>query len=197
MSRRLKYLATRSLQPVAGLVGRAGEPLRRAWAHARLASRIREPAPDSVVILGVPEVHGTGHIRLGENLFLYRELYLETQDDGRIEIGDDVVLSRGVHLVSFASVTIGGGSMIGEYASVRDANHRRTPGTPIRDSGHDAAPIRIGRGVWIGRAAMVLPGVTIGDGAVVGANAVVSHDVPAGAVVAGVPARPLARRSAA
>lgn len=85
--------------------------------------------------------------------------------------------------------------MIGEYASVRDANHRRGAG-PLRDSGHEAAAITIGRQVWIGRGAVVLAGVRIGDGALVAANAVVTRDVPAGAVVGGVPARPLHRRPA-
>jgi acetyltransferase-like isoleucine patch superfamily enzyme len=51
------------------------------------------------------------------------------------------------------------------------------------------APIVIGRKVWLGAAATVLPGVTIGDGAIVGAGAVVTKDVPANAIVAGVPAK--------
>jgi acetyltransferase-like isoleucine patch superfamily enzyme len=54
--------------------------------------------------------------------------------------------------------------------------------------------VHIGRGVWIGRGAAVLAGVRIGDGAVVAANAVVTRDVAAGAVVGGVPARPLPQR---
>lgn len=197
MSSPLKRLAAGVLRPAAGVVGRISDPMRRAWAHARLASRVDGEVPASVVILGVPEIHGTGKIGFGENLYLYRELYLETQEQGSIEVGDDVVMSRGVHVVSFARVTIGAGTMLGEYASIRDANHKRIPNKPIRHAGHDSAPIRIGRNVWIGRAVIVLPGVTIGDGAVVGANAVVSHDVPAGELVAGVPARPLQRRNAA
>lgn len=197
MSSPLKSMVAGLLRPVARLTDGPAESLRRAWAHARLASRIEGELPASAIVLGTPEIHGTRRIHLGERLFLYPGLYLETQERGRIEIGDDVVISRGTHLVSFSELTIGAGTMIGEYASVRDANHRRGTDRPLREAGHEARAIRIGRQVWIGRGVMVLPGVTIGDGAVVGANAVVSHDVPAGALVAGIPARALARRNAA
>lgn len=164
---------------------------RRLWAHAKLRAALNGRLDPSVVVLGAPEVQGTANIHLGKNLYLYRELHLETQGEGRIAIGDGVVLSRGVHIVAFAEISIGKGAMIGEYTSLRDANHRVTPGQPIRDSGHDARPIRIGAHAWIGRGVAILAGVEIGDGAVVGANAVVTRNVPPSAVVAGVPARPL------
>ena len=191
MSGLVKQLLVAALTPVARLGATLGEPARRLWAHARLRASISGPVDPSVVIMGVAEVRGTGQVTLGRNLFLYPGLYLETQDQGRIDIGDDVVMSRGVHVVAFQQVSIGAGTMIGEYASLRDANHRFDGAQAIRHAGHSATPIRLGRNVWIGRGVTVLAGVSIGDGAVVGANAVVTRDVAAGAVVAGVPARPL------
>ena len=196
MTRFAKFLFVACLRPAAQAAQWSGR-IRRAWAHARLQAGIESQLDASVVVLGVPEVHGTGRIELGANLFLYSQLHLETQNEGRISIGSDVVLSRGVHVVSFASVEIGCGSMVGEYASIRDANHLFGGDRSIRTAGHQARPVRIGQNVWIGRGVCVLPGVTIGDGAVVGANAVVTRDVHPGAVVAGAPARELQSRAAA
>lgn len=178
------------LWPIARLAHLLGPRLRRLWSYAHLAAGLSSPPHSSVVLEGSVELQGTRRITLGRRLFIYPEQYWETRGEGSLQIGDGVVLSRGVHLVAYDSVQIGAGTMIGEYASVRDANHRRGAGA-LRESGHDAAPIVIGRGVWIGRGAAVLSGVRIGDGAVVAANAVVTRDVAAGAVVGGVPARPL------
>lgn len=178
------------------LRGTAGlrKDLGRVWSHAVFSSNIESPLDASVVVLGPPEVLGTGMIRIGNHALLYSFLYLETEDQGSIDIGDGVVISRGVHIVSRAGITIGNGTMIGEYTSIRDANHARIPGLPIRDSGYKAQPITIGNDVWIGRGVAILGGVTIGDGATVGANAVVTDDVPPGATVVGVPARPVGAR---
>lgn len=169
----------------------------RLVAHAALSSELRFALHSSTVVLGKATVCGSGNIRIGRNALLYPNLYLETQHIGSIEIGDDVVLSSGVHIVSMAKITIGRGSMIGEYASIRDANHARADGVPLRNAGYTARPIVIGNEVWIGRGVTVLEGVSIGNGATVGANAVVTRDVPAGAVVAGIPARRLGSEQAA
>lgn len=191
MGYRLKGRVSATLAPLAGLLRRIGAPLGRLWNHARLRERLGAPIDPSIVVLGMPEVHGTAAITLGHNLYLYPGLYLETREAGTIEIGDDVVMSRGVHLVAFSRIEIGAGSMIGEYSSVRDANHRTGEAGPLRHSGHDSRPISLGRDVWVGRGVTILAGVHIGDGAVIGANAVVTHDVPAHSVAAGVPARVL------
>ncbi len=168
---------------------RLREYARRIWSHADLSAQLDEALPASAVVLGCSQVYGTHRIRFGENVLLYPNLHLETQDGAKIQVGDGVVLSRGVHLVAMEGIEIGCGSMIGEYSSLRDANHRRQPGMPIRDAGHRAAPILLGREVWVGRGVIILGGVTIGDYATIGANAVVTRDVPARAVVGGVPAK--------
>jgi len=92
MAHGAKRIVLAALAPVAACARLVGDPLRRVWAHARFAAQIDSPLDPSVVILGVPEIHGTGRIACGRNLYLYRDLYLETHEAGRIEIGDDVVL---------------------------------------------------------------------------------------------------------
>ena len=166
----------------------------RIWSHADLSAQLEETLPASVVVLGRSLVYGTQRVRFGDNVLLYPDLYLETQGAAKIEVGDGVVLSRGVHLVAMAGIHIGCGSMIGEYSSLRDANHRRQPGVPIREAGHKAAEISLGREVWVGRGVTIVGGVSIGDYATIGANAVVTRDVPARAVVGGVPAKLLHSR---
>ena len=166
----------------------------RLFSYASLAAQLRVPLPTSVVVLGRVWVYGTGCIQFGKNTLLYPHLHLETQDSATITLGEGVVISRGVHLVAMSGIIIGSGSMIGEYSSIRDANHQREDGTPIKHAGFVASPLVLGREVWIGRGVTVLGGVTIGDRATVGANAVVTRDVPPGATVAGVPAIPLTSR---
>ncbi len=190
----LKSVIVAPLSLVLRITSKLFESVRRVYSHAALAANLKTHLPSSVVVLGRTTVYGTGQIHFGNDILLYPDLHLETQGTASITIGDGVVISRGVNLVAMAGVFIGAGSMIGENTSIRDANHIREVGKPIRDAGHEAQTIVIGREVWIGRGAAILAGVTIGDKATVGANAVVTRDVAAGSVVGGVPARPLVSR---
>jgi len=106
------------------------------------------------------------NIRLGRNAFInYNCVFL---DCAPIEIGNDLQMGPAVQLYT--------------------ATHPLE--ADVRRSGLEyARPIRIGHDVWIGGGAIILPGVTIGDGSVIGAGSVVVHDVPAAKVVAGNPAR--------
>jgi acetyltransferase-like isoleucine patch superfamily enzyme len=192
MSERFKTRLSQLLSPFAALQWRL-EKLGRVWAYTQLRARLNTEVDSSIVILGCPEIQGTRQISLGKSLYLYRELYWETQAQGKILIADEVVMSRGVHLVAFSEISIGEGTMIGEYSSIRDANHRIDSTQPLRNAGHHSAPIHIGKQVWIGRGVTILAGVKIGDYAVIGANAVVTHDIPAHTLAVGMPARPLKR----
>jgi acetyltransferase-like isoleucine patch superfamily enzyme len=190
-----KALLASALIPPAALWCAISGPFRRLWWYACLAARVRRlyALPCNVVVSGEVEVHGTADIEVGDNCFFYPGLYFETQGAGRIRIGRNVVLSRGVHVVAFDRVEIEDGAMVGEYTSIRDANHRRDPdsGRPLRQAGYTADAIRIGPEVWIGRGCAILPGVHIGEGATIGANSVVTHDVAPRQVCVGAPARPL------
>ncbi len=183
------------LVPVIRLFSHLCENLRRLKAFLILSACLVHKVDTSVVVLGTPEVRGTGDIRLGRNLLLYPDLYFETQPGASVTVGDNVVMSRGVHLVAHAGITIGAGSMIGEYTSIRDANHSRAADGSLRDAEHIAAPITIGERVWIGRGVTILPGVSIGNDVTVGANAVVTRDVLPGLTVAGIPAAPIGSKS--
>ena len=185
-----KALLARALAPLAWCRRVILERWVRLWSLARLQEAIGLPVDSSNVVMGAIELHGTCNIRFGRNALIYPGVYLETQGSGVITIGDDVVLSRGVHIVAFERVTLGDGCMVGEYASLRDANHKPDD-VSIRDSGHISAPIDIGSNVWIGRGATVLKGVAIGSNSVVGANAVVTKAVATKQVVGGVPAKAL------
>ena len=83
-------------------------------------------------------------------------------------------------------ITIGDGCLIGHNATFTTLNHSLDP---ARRADMTPAPIVLGRDVWLGASVTITPGVTIGDGAIVGAGSVVTKDVPANAIVAGVPAR--------
>ena len=105
-----------------------------------------------------------------------------------ITIGKDVFINSGCHFQDQGGIEIGDGALIGHNVVLATINHDLNPKENRKN--HYAA-IKIGAHVWIGSNATVLPGVTIGDFAVVAAGAVVTRDVPAMTVVGGVPARVL------
>jgi maltose O-acetyltransferase len=109
-----------------------------------------------------------------------------------IRIGAAAFLNFNCVVLDVVAVTIGAGTQIGPGVQILAADHPRDPGQ--RRTGLELGrPVTIGCNVWIGGGALILPGVTIGDDAIVGAGSVVTRNVAAGATVVGNPARPVLR----
>lgn len=103
-----------------------------------------------------------------------------------IHIGKNVFINMGCKFQDQGGIFIEDGALIGHNVVLATLNHAASP----KDRGSMIpAPIRIGKNVWVGANAVILPGVTIGDGAIVAAGAVVNRDVPENTVVGGVPAK--------
>lgn len=116
---------------------------------------------------------------------------------GSIRIARRVWLGPYVVIYGHGGVEIGESTLVSMHCAILSSNHAiPAMGTLIRDVPDELLPTKIGRDVWIGANAVILGGVTVGDGAIVAAGAVVTKDVEAGAVVAGVPARLVRKREA-
>ncbi len=107
-----------------------------------------------------------------------------------LSVGDDVDFAKGVLITTDGGVTIGNRVLIGYGTYILSSNHR-VPPRPGRifGSGHVKKPVVICDDAWICANCIVLPGVTIGEGAVVTAGSIVTKDVPAFSYVAGAPAK--------
>lgn len=117
-------------------------------------------------------------------------IIVRASSGGVIRIGKRVTLRRFITLHAYERIEIGDDSRIGEMVTIRDHNHfSELEDAPGEAKGFEAAPVIIGNNVWVGVKVTIMPGVSIGDNAIIGANAVVTKDVPANAIAAGVPAK--------
>jgi acetyltransferase-like isoleucine patch superfamily enzyme len=117
--------------------------------------------------------------------------------EGLVEIGEKTVLGQECTISAYQHVRIGEQCVIADRAMFIDFDHGVVEvERPIRLQGIYKRDVEVGSNVWIGYGACILRGVRVGDNAVVGTNAVVTKDVPANAVVAGIPARVVRMREA-
>lgn len=113
---------------------------------------------------------------------------------------DKLVIRSGTYVNRFTmfdaheKIEIGRNCMIGPNCYLTDANHGVAAGLSVKKQPMEPKPVIIEDEVWMGAGVIVLRGVRIGHGAVIGAGAVVTKDIPANAIVAGVPAREIRRR---
>lgn len=128
--------------------------------------------------------------KMGKNVNIERGSFFSPQ----LEIGDNSGV--GINCEVYGPVTIGENVMMGPEVIIYTKGHRhdRTD-IPMMEQGDDEVrPVSIGNDVWIGRRAMIMPGVSIGNGCIIGAGAVVTKDIPDYCVVGGVPAKILYTR---
>lgn len=103
-----------------------------------------------------------------------------------ITVGKNVFINSGCCFQDQGGIEIGNNVLIGQQVVIATLNHDLNP---QKRANMSPAQVKIGDGVWIGAHATILPGVTVGDGAVIAAGAVVTKDVPENTVVGGVPAK--------
>jgi len=135
---------------------------------------------DEIVAL-MSELTGT---RIHDSFGLFLPFY--TDCGKNLHIGERVFINSGCKFQDQGGITIGDDVLIGHNCVIATLNH---VADPDRRCDMVPAPVRIGNKVWIGANATILQGVTIGDGAIIAAGAVVCKDVPPRSVVGGVPAR--------
>jgi acetyltransferase-like isoleucine patch superfamily enzyme len=119
------------------------------------------------------------------------------QNDARLEIGDRVVINAFTHIGAMALVRLGNDVGIASGVCIEDHQYeydKATDERPLKQQGFRIAPVVIEDGVMIGEHVTVLPGVTIGRNSWIGANSVVTKDIPPYSIAVGVPAKVIRRR---
>jgi acetyltransferase-like isoleucine patch superfamily enzyme len=131
-----------------------------------------------------------GRLEIGRGTVLESNVTIHS-DSGRVRLGKRVYLSRGVTVGSVELVEIGDFALIGPGCYITDGDHRHSDvSLPVPDQGMvSKGPTILEDNVWLGANVVVTSGVRIGSRSVVGANSVVTRDIPAGSVATGVPAQ--------
>jgi acetyltransferase-like isoleucine patch superfamily enzyme len=122
-------------------------------------------------------------------------VFLKVVDsNARLTIADLVFVGAACEIDVAVSVSIGAHTLLAPGVFITDHTHNMRRHARLDAQGTRSAPVTIGEDVWLGTKSVIMAGVTIGDGAVVGAGAVVTKDVAPYSIVAGVPAREIGRR---
>lgn len=152
------------------------------------------------------DVRGRRYIRWGKNFTTGFGCRIEAESEhGEVvlKIGDNVQINDYVHITAMSKVVIGNDVLMASKIYISDCTHGSYSGD-AEDSDPSVAPasrpisrksVVIGDRVWLGEHVSVLPGTTIGAGSIIGANSVVTKDIPENVIAVGVPARPIKQYS--
>jgi len=188
MQTNVRHLIARGLRGASQGVGRLASAARIAWLRAcypglRIGSGVVIGAGARIRVLN------GATMEIGSRTVIEPYCHLVSYD--RLTIGVDCHVGAGSIIVAVEAITIGDDALIAAHVVIRDQDHRTDLSRPYRLQGLVARPVSIGANVWIGAQVIVLKGVTIGDGAILAAGALVNRSVEAATVVAGIPARAL------
>jgi acetyltransferase-like isoleucine patch superfamily enzyme len=143
-------------------------------------------------------LRGRNQIWIGERTLIRSHSIIEaiqqwenTKHTPRIHIGSNVYIGRHVYITSINGVTIENGCVLSEHVYITDLNHGYDPqaGPIMSQNLESKGPVAIGRNSFLGFRVSVMPGVSLGEHCVVGANSVVTHSFPAYSMIVGTPAR--------
>lgn len=150
---------------------------------------------NSVVYPSV-RIYGARRLRIGRDVAIRENSYLQIAKKGFINIGNDVFIGMFCVMDGAGGITIGDGVAISYHTSIISASHRHDNlEVPSGEQGFITKGIKIENNVWMGAKVVVLDGVTVGEGAIIGAGSVVTSDIPKFAIAVGVPARVIRYRN--
>lgn len=145
-------------------------------------------AGNRLTVLGPCAVHSSGEMKVGDGLTIrsrkFNMVEITCAANAKLTFGNRVFLNQGVRIACTNEVTLGDNALIGDETVILDSDYHG-----VADGKTKSAPVHIERDVWLGTRVIVLRGVTIGEGSVVGAGAVVTRSLPPRVFAAGVPAR--------
>ena len=145
------------------------------------------------------KLHGIKRISIGEGTQISSGAQLMTwrlNDScaGSIVVGRNCILREGISISATTSVCIGNNLLTGVNVLITDNSHGQFEQIQLQQAPNDRplvdkGPVCIGNNVWLGNNVCIMPGVNIGDGVIVGANSIVTHDIPSYSMAAGIPAK--------
>lgn len=151
--------------------------------------------------LNIPWIIWGGKIKIGKGTSFHSHCIITAWENYQgenlspmISIGQNCKFGQYNHITAINEISIGDNLMTGRWITITDNSHGRVTVSemdthPEKRKIYSKGPVRIGNNVWIGDKATILPGTTIGDGAIIAANAVVTKDVPSYCIAAGIPAK--------
>jgi acetyltransferase-like isoleucine patch superfamily enzyme len=160
------------------------------WEFARRQAFVRWPVHGNVL-----EALREGRLEIGAGTLLEPGVWITAPGDAHVRIGEGSFLNLGVMVASVELVEIGSHCMFANGCFVTDGNHRfDDPDRPVPWQGFTTkGPTRVGDNTWCGANVVITSGVTVGERSVIGANSVVTEDLPPFSIAAGLPARVLRR----